>query len=144
MPLFGVDVPSWVGSQRVTHPKNGDTVAFARQSLVLLLAVFSGSRVPVPGSGGRAPSGSDRIAFVHAAVIPMDEERVLRDYTVVVARGTIVEMGPSSAVEVPVDALRIDAKGRYLIPALCDMHVHPVGGPWNSWLRPDAHDSLPY
>ena len=121
-----------------------ETVTILRPSLVLLLAIFSGSCVHAPGSVSRTPSGSDRVAFVHAAVIPMDEERVLRDYTVVVARGRIVEMGPSSAVEVPFDAIRIDAKGRYLIPALCDMHVHPVGGPWNSWLRPDAHDSLPY
>lgn len=115
-----------------------------RQSLVLLLVLLSGSCVRAPGSVSRTPFGSDRIAFVHAAVIPMDEERVLRDYTVIVARGTIVEMGPSSVVPVPGDAVRIDATGRYLMPALCDMHVHLVGGPWNSWLRPDARDSLPY
>ena len=114
-----------------------------RQSFLLLLAGF-GSCARAPGSVSQTPSGAGRIAFVHAAVVPMDEERVLRDYTVVVARGTIVDMGPTSAVEVPVDAVRIDATGRYLMPALCDMHVHLVGGPWNSWLRPDAQDSLPY
>jgi imidazolonepropionase-like amidohydrolase len=74
----------------------------------------------------------------------MDEERVLRDYTVVVAGGAIVAVGPTSAVQVPADAFRIDATGRYLIPALSDMHVHLVGAAWDSMLRPDAHDSLPY
>jgi imidazolonepropionase-like amidohydrolase len=32
---------------------------------------------------------------------------------------------------VPAGALRIDARGRYLIPGLCDMHVHMLGEPWN-------------
>lgn len=68
----------------------------------------------------------------------MDAERVLRDQTVVVADGTIVVIGPASRVKVPAGAVAIDARGRYLLPALCDMHVHLLGEAWNMMLRPEA------
>ena len=88
------------------------------------------------GSNGLA--GSRVIAFLHATVIPMDRERVLRDHTVVVSGGKIVAIGPTSHVKVPVEALRIDATGLYLIPAMCDMHVHLLGEAWNIMVPPEA------
>lgn len=81
---------------------------------------------------------TDVVAFEHASVVPMDAERVLADHTVVVADGRIVGLGPSGAVPVPEGALRVDARGRYLVPAFCDMHVHPLGEPWNAMLPPEA------
>ena len=38
--------------------------------------------------------GSDVTAFVHANVVPMDSDRVLRDQTVVVSGGRIAAIGP--------------------------------------------------
>src|SRR4030095_1231618 len=78
------------------------------------------------------------IAFLHATVIPMDRERALRDHTVVVSDGKIIAIGPTSRVKVPVAGLRIDATGRYLIPALCDMHVHLLDEAWNIMVPPEA------
>lgn len=78
------------------------------------------------------------IAFLHATVIPMDEERVLPDHTVVVADGKIAEIGPTPKVKVPAEAFRVDATGRYLIPGLCDMHVHLLSDAWNMMLRPEV------
>lgn len=104
-------------------------MAIVRRSLILVFALLSAPALLA------APH---RIAFVHASVIPMDTERVLRDQTVVVADGKIVEIGPASAVKVPADALRIDATGRYLLPAFCDMHVHLLSEAWNAMLSPDA------
>ncbi len=77
------------------------------------------------------------VAFLHANVIPMDEERVLRDQTVVIAGGKITAVGPASAVKVPAGASRVDASGRYLVPALCDMHVHLEGEAWQMMQRPE-------
>ncbi len=68
----------------------------------------------------------------------MSDERVLRDQTVLTVDGRIVEIGPASTVEVPDDALRIDAKRRYLLPALCDMHVHLEGEAFNAMLKPEV------
>ena len=71
----------------------------------------------------------------------MDEDRVLQDHSVVIANGEIVEIGPTSAVKVPVGAFLVNARGRYLLPALCDMHVHLLGEAWNMMLRPEAQSA---
>ena len=63
-------------------------------------------------------------AFVGVNVIPMDRERVLNDQTVIVRNGKIAEIGNAGKVKVPGDAVRIDGKGKYLIPGLVDMHTH--------------------
>ncbi len=89
-----------------------------------------------PAAGGERPSSA--VAFVHAAVVPMDRERVLADQTVVVVDGKIAAVGPASEVAVPRGAVRIDASGRYLMPALSDMHVHVEGESWNALLSPEA------
>jgi hypothetical protein len=95
--------------------------------------------VSTPVSGPQEPgSVAEVVAFINANVIPMDEERLLRNQTVVTARGTILELGPSSEVKVPHGALSIDATGRYLIPALADMHVHLLSEAWNIMLPPDV------
>lgn len=78
------------------------------------------------------------VAFVHVTVIPMDRERVLADHTVVIEDGRIVAVGPASKVKVPRGATRIDATGRYLIPALSDMHVHLEAEAFNMMLKPEA------
>ena len=88
-------------------------------------------------AGAKQPAEKRVIAFLHATVIPMDRQRTLGDHTVVVADGKIIAIGPTSRVKVPDKALRIDATGRYLIPALCDMHVHLLGEAWNIMVPPE-------
>ena len=78
------------------------------------------------------------VAFVHAAVVPMDRERVLPDQTVVVVDGRIAALGPAATVKVPAGAVRVEARGRYLLPALSDMHVHVEGESWNALLSAEA------
>lgn len=63
-------------------------------------------------------------ALVGVNVIPMDRERVLENQTVVVNNGVIAEIGDARRVKIPAGALRIDGKGKYLIPGLADMHTH--------------------
>ena len=111
-------------------------------SAVLLLSSMLGGQ-PALAQVSQA-SAPGIVAFVHATVIPMDTQRVLHDQAVVVSRGEIVAVGPASTVKVPDGALRVDATGRYLMPALCDMHVHLVGEAWNIMMppgqRPTARD----
>lgn len=107
------------------------------RSWLLALLCASGASAATAGPPAPAP-GQDVVAFVHAALVPMDKERVLEDQTVVVASGKIVAIGPSAVVEVPADAFRVEAKGRYLLPALCDMHVHLLGEAWSMMVPPEA------
>ena len=81
---------------------------------------------------------SKTVAFVHTAVVPMDREHILTDQTVVVTDGKITALGPASKVKVPQGAVRIDGWGRYLLPALSDMHVHVEGESWNALLSPET------
>ncbi len=74
--------------------------------------------------------------FTHVNLIPMTREIVLKDQTVVVKDGKISETGSSSSVKIPKDATVINAKGKYLIPALSDMHVHLEGDAWNIMYDP--------
>lgn len=113
-------------------------MANARGSLILAAVLLSASCASVPGSRLQQAPATDLVAFVHANVVPMDKERVLRDHTVLTAGGTILEIGPAATVKVPAGALRVDATARYLLPALCDMHVHLLGEAWNIMLRPEA------
>jgi imidazolonepropionase-like amidohydrolase len=66
----------------------------------------------------------DVSAFVNVNAIPMDTDRVLQDWTVVVGDGKIVAMGPSAAVRPPAGATIIDGRGKYLMPGLTEMHGH--------------------
>src|SRR4051812_11486693 len=71
-----------------------------------------------------APILAQSMAFVDVNVIPMDRERILANQTVIVRDGIINEIGAAKSVKIPKDAVKIDGKGKYLIPGLVDMHAH--------------------
>jgi hypothetical protein len=66
------------------------------------------------------------IAFEGVSVVPMDREQVLENQTVVVEGDRISWVGPQTEAEIPSAAERIDGRGKYLMPGLCDMHSHPT------------------
>jgi imidazolonepropionase-like amidohydrolase len=68
------------------------------------------------------------VAFLDVNVIPMDRERVLTAQTVIVRNGRIEAIGSTGATEVPAGARVVNARGKYLLPGLYDMHAHVVGG----------------
>lgn len=84
------------------------------------------------------------IAFVDVSVIPMDSQRVLQHQTVMVRDDRIAAIGEKDSVRVPAGALKIDGKGRYLMPGLVDMHAHflrpPVPGVKEDFVFPDYHE----
>ncbi|RRA99808.1 amidohydrolase family protein [Larkinella rosea] len=57
-------------------------------------------------------------------VIPMDQERVLENQTVVVKDGRITGLGAAGKVKYGKDALVVDARGKYLTPGWAEMHAH--------------------
>ena len=92
----------------------------ARAAATALLVVYPFSK-PLPA---QASNSGEAIAFVGANVIPMDRERILENQTVIVRDGRIVEVGPASSMRVPSGARRIEARGKYLLPGLAEMHGH--------------------
>lgn len=66
-------------------------------------------------------------AFTGVTVIPMDRERTVPNQTVVVRDGRIASVGPASSTAVPAGAVRIDGRGKFLMPGLAEMHAHVLG-----------------
>src|SRR6266496_5531243 len=71
-----------------------------------------------------AQAGPRQLALTHVIVINPSETSSHPDETVLIAKDRIVEVGPSKTVKIPRGALVVDASGKFLIPALWDMHVH--------------------
>lgn len=71
-----------------------------------------------------ASTAQSLTAFVDVHVLPMDEERVLENHTVVIEGERIVRVGPSNEVNIPDGATIIEGNGRYLMPGLAEMHGH--------------------
>ena len=95
-------------------------------SLIIIL-VCSAPAIHLTGESVAA-RGTDRginvTAFMNVNVVPMDAERVLKSQTVIVRGDRIEKIGPAAITRVPKGALRIDGRGKYLMPGLVDMHVH--------------------
>jgi hypothetical protein len=95
------------------------------QALALLL-VTAACDNSQPSAATPAASGGT-IAFVDVTVIPMDRERELRAYTVLVEDGRVSALGPAAEIDVPQNAVPVDGTGRYLMPGLAEMHAHIPG-----------------
>jgi imidazolonepropionase-like amidohydrolase len=91
-------------------------------SRVLLAAVA------VAFAAASAMAQDTPVAFVGAEVIPIAAPPIPAG-TVVVSAGKIVAVGPVDATPVPADAVRIDCRGKVIMPGLIDTHSH-VGGGW--------------
>jgi len=64
------------------------------------------------------------IAITNVHVVPMTDERVLRNQVVLVDEGRIVSVTPADSAVIPPDATRIDGENGFLIPGLIDLHAH--------------------
>jgi len=79
--------------------------------------------------------------FENASVIPMDREYILENHSVVVQDGKIIKICPARALQIPEGGKIINAEGKFLIPALSDMHVHLEGDAWNIMFPPQLRYS---
>ena len=71
-----------------------------------------------------ASASAQTLLFEGVDVVPMDREVVLADRDLLVVDGRIAAIAARGEIEVPDGAERIDGGGRYLMPGLCDLHVH--------------------
>ena len=69
-------------------------------------------------------SSAQDLAFVGVNVVPMDRNGTLNNQTVIVQDGRIAHVGPAGSARVPDGALRLEGRGKYLMPGLGEMHGH--------------------
>jgi predicted amidohydrolase len=99
------------------------TVRFA-MAVGALVASVGAPSLPAQQKA-RAASAPPVLAFRHVTVIDVTDGRRIPEQTVVVVGRRIQAVGPTGRVRVPKGAQVVDARGKYLIPGLWDMHVHP-------------------
>jgi len=75
-------------------------------------------------SKGIPGSHSATIAIVGATLIDGTGAAPVADSAVVIQNGRIKAVGPRSKVKIPKNANVVDAKGKFLLPGLWDMHAH--------------------
>jgi imidazolonepropionase-like amidohydrolase len=73
-----------------------------------------------------AAKAQKHLVLTHVTVIDVAGGPARPDYTVVITGDRITEMGDSANVPVPEGSDVVDATGKFLIPGLWDMHVHPT------------------
>lgn len=92
-------------------------------SMVLLMAGCS-----VPKKQTSTPTSAqnkDQVtAFVNVSLIPMTEEKIIKNQTVIVKGKKIWRIGSANVVQLPEKVHIIDGTGCYLMPGLVDMHAH--------------------
>jgi imidazolonepropionase-like amidohydrolase len=71
-----------------------------------------------------AQSLHQETVFTKVNVIPMNEEKVIKNQDLVVVNGIITAIGESGKVKYNKNARIIDASGKYLMPGLAEMHAH--------------------
>lgn len=96
--------------------------------LLVGLAAGATALLAAPAGHASADVSDTTYAFVGVTVVPMESDRALAGQTVIVRGDRIVAMGASRSVNVPAGAVRVDGRGRYLMPGLIDMHAHLAQG----------------
>jgi imidazolonepropionase-like amidohydrolase len=64
------------------------------------------------------------LGITHVTVIDVEHGRRLRDHTVIIEGARISTVGPSDQVRVPDGYGVVDARGKFVIPGLIDLHAH--------------------
>lgn len=78
-----------------------------------------------PASAQSTVNSDEReIIFRGVTVIPMDKNQILEDKDVVVRYGKITAINPTGRTKPGKNALIIEAKGKFLMPGLAEMHAH--------------------
>lgn len=72
----------------------------------------------------REKSADPIVVFQSVNVIPMDQEKVLMNQDVAVSLGKIISINETGLTQFDPSATIIDARGKYLIPGLAEMHAH--------------------
>lgn len=113
--------------------------ASALLALAALLALSASATFTQPRDSGEIWNRPS-IAIESVAVVDVVRGEILNPRTVLLVDGRIAAMGEPDAITIPPAAVRMDGRGRYLMPGLVDMHVHLFNNasrrPPNEWAFP--------
>lgn len=96
-------------------------------ALVVIVARDANGRTSADSAPPLASGISSPVAFLNVTVLPMDRQGGVPNQTVIVRDGKIESVGPSARARVPGDAVRVEGRGKFLMPGLAEMHAHVQG-----------------
>ena len=99
---------------------------FFAEAHVLRATVAAGAILLATGVPAVARSQQAPVVFTGVSVIPMDREAVVPDQTVIVENGRITYVGGQRSA--PAGAATVDARGKFLMPAIAEFHAHVPSG----------------
>lgn len=100
--------------------------SYILRQLLVVLTVLGLSACFQKGDESTGSQSPEVLFLKDFQVVPMTSTSpvVLDKTSVLVRKGMIVAVGPSTSIELPNDAMVIEGNGRTLMPGLIDMHVH--------------------
>jgi len=79
---------------------------------------------------GPTAASSPSLVILHVSIIDATGTPAQADMSVTIRGNRIVRITKSGKAKLPANARVLDAKGKFLIPGLWDMHVHAIFGDW--------------
>lgn len=98
----------------------------AKPLAILAACALQAIGVAATAVDSQAAGTAGSIAIVGGTVIDGNGGRPIDNATVLVRGDRIVAIGPAASVEVPADAKRYDAVGKFILPGFIDLHMHLV------------------
>jgi enamidase len=95
-----------------------------KRTLVLLAVLFASLPAAHAAPDDWVAYKQPVIAFTHATIVDGTGAAAKHDQTLVIDKGRIASLGPSTTTKVPADATVIDAHGKTLLPGFVMMHEH--------------------
>lgn len=117
MPIRYVGVPvCFQETDTVTPSWNATALGWWLRTLLAgLIAVVAGCR----------SDDTPHLAVVGGTVLDPMSGSILADATVLIGGERIAEVGPRESVVIPATATVYDARGKWVVPGLMDLHAHP-------------------
>lgn len=103
-----------------SHRARGAPIQMGLGALSALVIVGA---IPVAGAQ-QTPSATPFLMFDGVTVVDVDQGKLVAGQRVIIAGNRIQTVGDVGAVQTPKGAQVVDARGKYLIPGLWDLHTH--------------------
>ena len=134
---LGLKAPDRISCEDGRSPLILATVGGLKLRLLLACVALCAWAIPRPSL-----AVAKQIAIVGVTVVNPEREAkdaAVADATVVISGDRIVAVGSRGSTPVAADAVRIDGRGKWLIPGMIDGHVHFFQS-GNLYTRPDVAD----
>lgn len=94
-------------------------------AMLLLLGIFILIKIPLPEEL-QQKSTSETLVLKDVHIIDLENDTILQNQAILIEDGRIQGIGSIDFIQIKEDAEIIDTKGKYVIPALWDMHAHLI------------------